>query len=64
MTSVEGSWDITPQWNANLGYYHLSGDENYYYVDAGFIGLAQQTEANAFNLLFASHHQFYGAMDF
>lgn len=64
MTSIEGNWDINPKWKTNIGYFRLSGDKNYYLIVPGGIGLARQTKANAFNLLFASHHQFYGAMDF
>ncbi|MBO7609628.1 MAG: alginate export family protein [Muribaculaceae bacterium] len=64
MASAEGNWKIDHRWNANLGYYHLSGDEKYYLIVPNAFGLVLQTDAHAFNLLFASHHQFYGAMDF
>ena len=64
MMSAEGNWNIDHHWKTNMGYFHLSGDENYYAVEPGNIGLALQTQADAFNLLFASHHQFYGAMEF
>lgn len=64
MGSIEGNWDITNQWRANLGYFHLSGDKQYYVIQPGAFGLIRFTKSHAFNLLFASHHQFYGAMDF
>lgn len=64
MASVEGNYDISNRWRANLGYFHLSGDKNYYVIVPGGLGLVRFTHAHAFNPLFASHHQFYGAMDF
>lgn len=64
MASVESNWNIDLRWKVNAGYFHLSGDKNYYLIVPGGFGLVRQTNAHAFNLLFASHHQFYGAMDF
>ena len=74
MWSAEGNWNFAPNWNFNLGYYHLSGDKHYYTVIPSKKGtndlgntesqLIRQTHAHAFNLIFGSHHQFYGAMEF
>ena len=67
-----GAWMAAAEFNAkaceylkvNTGYFHLSGDKNYTVPPPGAMGLQQHTEDHSFNLLYASHHQFYGAMDF
>lgn len=64
MASVEINGKVNDYLKLNTGYFHLSGDENYYVPPEGAVGLARPTHANAFNLLFGSHHQFYGAMEF
>ena len=64
MGSVEAVWQASPQWRLNTGYFHMSGDDQYYVVPGGSIGMALKTEVNGFNPVFGSHHQFYGAMDF
>lgn len=64
MASVEGNWQINRMLKANMGYFHMSGDENYTVPGQGQMGLQHHTKNNSFNLLFGSHHQFYGAMDF
>ncbi len=46
------------------GYDYLSGDKSFHVPQKGGFGLQRQTKINGFNLLFGSHHQFYGAMDF
>ena len=64
MTSAEAVWQIVPAFRLNTGYFHLSGDENYFVPPQGALGMARKTEVHGFNPLFGSHHQFYGAMDF
>lgn len=64
MASVKVSNTISKQWQAYAGYDILSGDDNFFVPPKGAIGMAQKKEVRGFNLLFGSHHQFYGAMDF
>ena len=64
MTAVRGGYQFDNRWSVYGGYDYLSGDEHYNVPPAGGVGLQRLTEINGFNLLFGSHHQFYGAMDF
>ncbi len=64
MTAMRGDYRFDDRWTAYGGYDYLSGDKNYNVPPAGGFGLQRLTEINGFNLLFGSHHQFYGAMDF
>lgn len=64
MASAEASWDINRKWNLRGGYYFMSGDESYFTVKEGEIGMAEKTSVHGFNPIFGSHHQFYGAMEF
>ena len=64
MTSLEALWTINPRWQLNSGYFHMSGDEDFFVPMAGSIGLIQKTSVHGFNPIFGSHHKFYGAMDF
>lgn len=64
MAAVEGKAQINKWAQINAGYFHLSGDENYTVPPPGGFGMQQHKHDHSFNLLFASHHQFYGAMDF
>lgn len=64
MTAVRADYHFDKGWNIYGGYDYLSGDPNYYVPPAGGLGLQRLTKIRGFNLLFGSHHQFYGAMDF
>jgi hypothetical protein len=64
MTAVEADWDINSHWHLNSGYFFLSGDPYFFVPPEGDIGMARKTEVRGFNLMFGSHHAFYGAMDF
>ena len=64
MGAVEAKAVVNPWIQLNTGYFHLSGDENYTVPGPGQIGIQLRTHQHSFNLLYGSHHQFYGAMDF
>ena len=64
MFATEGKAQINRFVQARAGYFILSGDENYTVPPPGGLGLQNLTHDHSFNLLYASHHQFYGAMDF
>lgn len=64
MVSAEANWKINDRWKANTGYFRLSGDEDFTVPEVGDIGMMQHTKTHSFSLLYASHHEFYGAMDF
>ena len=64
MAAVEFKAQANPWVRLNAGYFHLSGDENYTVPPPGAIGMQRHDRDHSFNLLYASHHQFYGAMDF
>ncbi len=64
MASVEINGKVNDYVRLNSGYFHLSGDEDYSVPPIGFLGMKQHTHSNSFNPIFASHHQFYGPMEF
>lgn len=64
MAAFKAQHDFSRQWSAYGGYDYLSGDDSFHVPSQGQIGLQQQKNIHGFNLLFGSHHQFYGAMDF
>ncbi len=64
MASVEANWQISRKLKTNIGCFHMSGDENYTVPGQGEIGMQLHNRSHSFNMLFGSHHQFYGAMDF
>ena len=64
MAAVRTEHVFSPKLTALVGYDYLSGDQSFHVPPKGGIGLQRQKEINGFNLLFGSHHQFYGAMDF
>lgn len=51
MASAKAEYEVEPRLCVNLGYDHLSGGNNL-------------NETKAFNALFGTHHNFYGAMDY
>ena len=64
MAAVRGEHRFNTNLTAYAGYDYLSGDDSFHVPPIGGIGLQQHKRVNGFNLLFGSHHQFYGAMDF
>lgn len=64
MVAAEAKAKANDYLQLNTGYFHLSGDDNYIVPAPGALGMMQHTRDKSFNLLYASHHQFYGAMDF
>lgn len=64
MAAVEAKAQANRWVRFNTGYFHLSGDENYTVPPPGAMGMQLHSRDHSFNLLYASHHQFYGAMDF
>ena len=64
MTSAEADWRTLDWLGLNLGFFFMSGDENFFVPAQGALGMVRKTEVRGFNPIFGSHHQFYGAMDF
>ena len=64
MGALRGEHRFNRSLTAFGGYDYLSGDKSFHVPPVGGVGLQQKTKVNGFNLLFGSHHQFYGAMDF
>lgn len=64
MGALRGEHHFNPNLSLYGGYDYLSGDESFHVPNIGGFGLQQHKKVNGFNLLFGSHHQFYGAMDF
>jgi hypothetical protein len=64
MTSAEADWKAFDWLGLNLGFFFMSGDENFFIPAQGALGMTRKTEVRGFNPIFGSHHQFYGAMDF
>lgn len=64
MAAAEIRSKVNDYLKLNTGYFHLSGDEDYTVPGQRQVGMKLHTHDHSFNLLYASHHQFYGAMDF
>ncbi len=64
MTSAEADWQAFDWLGFNMGFFFMSGDENFFIPAQGALGMMRKTEVRGFNPIFGSHHQFYGAMDF
>ena len=64
MGALRAEHQFNPSLTVLGGYDYLSGDKSFHVPPVGGVGLQQKTKVNGFNLLFGSHHQFYGAMDF
>ena len=64
MASAKADFTPNDRWTLTAGYDHLSGDPNPVVPQIGTIGMALHTKVQGFSVVFGSHHQFYGAMDF
>ena len=64
MAAFKVQHDLSRQCSIYGGYDYLSGDDSFHVPSQGHMGLQQLKNIHGFNLLFGSHHQFYGAMDF
>ena len=64
MAATEARAQACDYLRLNAGYFILSGDDNYTVPPPGAFGLQVHDRDRSFNLLYGSHHEFYGAMDF
>ena len=64
MAATEARAQACDYLRLNAGYFILSGDDNYTVPPPGAVGLQLHDRDRSFNLLYGSHHEFYGAMDF
>lgn len=54
MAAVKVDYTINPKWNVGVGYDWLQGEGNH----------ANYDKTHAFNVLYGTHHKFYGTMDY
>jgi hypothetical protein len=64
MAAVKATVKPSEKYNISVGYDYLSGDKFFAIPADGHLGMVQHDKIRAFNAVFGSHHQFYGAMDF
>jgi hypothetical protein len=64
MASGKVTLSPTDDYGFEAGYDYLSGDEYFPVPGKNQMGTIRHTKVEGFNLLYGSHHKFYGAMDF
>lgn len=64
MAAVKATVKPSEIFNIFAGYDYLSGDKFFAVPADGHLGMVHHDKIRAFNAVFGSHHQFYGAMDF
>lgn len=64
MASVMATWSPCDKYGFQAGYDYLSGDKYFPVPGKRMIGTILHKKVEGFNLLYGSHHKFYGAMDF
>ncbi len=64
MASAKATLSPASNYGFEVGFDYLSGDKYMSVPQKGGIGLVKHDVIRGFNLLYGSHHKFYGAMDF
>lgn len=64
MASVKGTLTPSEGFGFHAGFDYLSGDDYFAVPPKGALGLTRHEVIKGFNLIYGSHHKFYGAMDF
>lgn len=64
MASAKVNVEPSEKYSLTGGYDYLSGDKYFAVPPHGGVGLVFHDKVRGFNVIFGSHHKFYGAMDF